>query len=258
MDNVRSAIADIGIDLGRVVGFVVLLAIVFALARIVSRWLQRRVENALASRSFGRNGAVLIGRLSAIATYLVAVIGLLASAGVSWTGLLTFLGAFTVALGLSLQDVLKNFFSGIFLLMERPFKVGDHIRLKDIDGEVQGIDVRTTMLKIQDGSLVMVPNSIVFTEVLTNRSKAGLTRLDLDITSIGRSLGDTERLIHSVLAEIPEISRPIPAPIARSVARDESVFGISLLLEASESTIRDVIGRLVASVDDGSIKVVRR
>jgi small-conductance mechanosensitive channel len=257
MDEVSSALSDMGIDLGAIFAGIVLVAIVLLVALFVSRWLRRRVERTLSARSFGRNGAVLLGRLTALLVYLIAFIALLASLGVSWTGLLTFLGAGTVALSLALQDVLKNFFSGIFLLMERPFRVGDFIKVKDIEGEVQGIDVRTTVVKISDGSVVMIPNSLVFTEVLTNRSKSGTRRIDLTIVARGKSIIETERVIHNALGALPEVSKPIAAPIVKSASALETSLDLSLLIEDSREVEQRVIHALVAFVDDDSIKVTR-
>ncbi len=257
MDEVSSALSDIGIDLGAIFAGIVLVAIVLLVALYVSRWLRRRVERTLSARSFGRNGAVLLGRLTALLVYLIAFIALLASLGVSWTGLLTFLGAGTVALSLALQDVLKNFFSGIFLLMERPFRVGDFIKVKDIEGEVQGIDVRTTVVKISDGSVVMIPNSLVFTEVLTNRSKSGTRRIDLTIVALGKSIIEIERIIHDALGAMPEVSKPIAAPIVKSASSLETSIDLSLLIEDSREVEQRVIHALVAFVDDDSIMVTR-
>lgn len=257
MDWASSTIADIGIDLGAIAARLVVILIVLAAASVVSSWLRRRVERALSARSFGRNGAVLVGRLIAIGVYIFAVVGLLASLGVSWTGLLTFLGAGTVALGLSLQDVMKNFFCGLFLLMERPFRVGDFIKVKDVEGEVQGIDVRTTVVKVNDGSVVMIPNSMVFTEILTNRSKSGTRRLDLHIVAEGRSITDTERIIHQSLGAMPEVSKPIPAPIVRSASSSAATLELSLLVEDSSEIEGRIIQTLVNAVDDDSIKVIR-
>jgi small-conductance mechanosensitive channel len=257
MNTAQSIAGDVGAGLGRILGAILVLLCVLVLARYVSRWLRRRVERTLSAQSFGRNGAVLIGRLTAIFTYILAVVAALASMGVSWTGLLTLLGAGTVALGLSLQDVLKNFFSGIFLLMERPFRVGDHVKVRDVEGEVQGIDVRTTLVKIQDGSLVMIPNSVIFTEILTNRSKAGTRRLDLAITSKGSSVADVERRIHEVLADMPAVSKPIPSPTVRSAKADETVFHLSMLIEDDPQAERSVIHAIVSRTDDGTIEVSR-
>jgi small-conductance mechanosensitive channel len=76
------------------------------------------------------------------------------------------------AFSLAVQDILKNFFSGVYLLLERPFRVGDTIRVKDQQGVVENIGVRTTMLRTAENVEVLVPNVMVFTEVVTNHSQA--------------------------------------------------------------------------------------
>lgn len=251
------ALDRIGIDIGALTGRVVIVVLVAIGARLIGRWLRRRVEQTLSAKSFGRNGAILIGRLTAVAIYATAVVVILASLGVSGSGLLTFLGAGTVALGLSLQDVLKNFFSGVFLLMERPFRVGDFIRVRDVEGEVQGIDVRTTLVRINDGSLVMIPNSLVFTEMLTNRSKSGTRRIDLVVTAQGRTVLEAERLIHHTLTSMSEVTRPIVAPVVTSASATQTTFSLSILIEDSPESEQRVIHALVTAAGDESITIGR-
>ncbi len=247
----------IGIDAGAIASSLLLIALVAFGARFLARWLRRRVERTLSARSFGRNGAILVGRLTAFAIYSIAAVAILASLGVSGTGLLTFLGAGTVALGLSLQDVLKNFFSGVFLLMERPFRVGDFIRVRDVEGEVQGIDVRTTLVRINDGSLVMIPNSLVFTEMLTNRSKSGTRRIDLTVVAEGKSVLEAERLIHETLVAMPEVTRPIVAPMVTAASATQTTFTLSILIDDSREAEQRVIQALVTAAGDASITIGR-
>ena len=257
MNTVDSIIDNIGINFENLFWDLVTMAIIVAVATMLSKLLRRRFELALSEKSFGRNGAVLAGRLLSLSIYGVAGVLVLASFGVSWSGLMTFLAAFTVALGLSLQDVLKNFFSGILLLMERPFKVGDFIRVREVEGEVQGIDVRTTLVKIHDGSVVMIPNALVFTEIVTKRSKSGTRRVDLNVVATGKSIAETERVFHTVLMAIPGVVRPIPAPIVKVASYSETTFDLSILLEDSRETEQQVLEALVHAVDDESIKVTR-
>src|ERR671927_200863 len=105
----------------------------------------------------------------AVMIVLGAVLGVL---GVSAAGLVTVFGAVGLAFSLAMQDILKNFFSGIYLLLERPFRVGDTIRVKDQQGVVENIGVRTTSLRTPENVYVLVPNMIVFAEVVANRSHA--------------------------------------------------------------------------------------
>jgi small-conductance mechanosensitive channel len=97
------------------------------------------------------------------------VLGIL---GFNSTGLLTLAGAVGLAFSLAIQDILKNFFSGIYLLLERPFRVGDTIRVKEQQGVVENIGVRTTELRTPENVQVLVPNAVVFAEVVTNHTHA--------------------------------------------------------------------------------------
>src|SRR5712691_371452 len=89
--------------------------------------------------------------------------------GVQISGLLTFLGALSLAITFALQDVLKNLVAGLYLLWERPFIIGDSIQVKDVTGKVEDVQVRTTLLRSDTGQLIVVPNAVLFTEIVTNR-----------------------------------------------------------------------------------------
>jgi small conductance mechanosensitive channel len=95
------------------------------------------------------------------------VLGIL---GANPTGLLAVAGAVGLAFSLAIQDILKNFFSGLYLLLERPFHVGDTIKVKDQQGTVENIGVRTTVLRTPENIQVLVPNAVLFVEVVTNHS----------------------------------------------------------------------------------------
>ncbi|MBI4212928.1 MAG: mechanosensitive ion channel [Chloroflexi bacterium] len=84
-------------------------------------------------------------------------------------------GAAGLALGLAAQDVLKSVFAGVYLLFERPFLIGDEIEVKDRVGIVEHVGLRATTLRTADNVRVVVPNVVIFTEVVANRTgrKAG-------------------------------------------------------------------------------------
>jgi small conductance mechanosensitive channel len=130
-----------------------------------------------------------------VVTTLV-VLGIL---GASPASLVTVAGAVGLAFSLAMQDILKNFFSGVYLLLERPFRVGDTIRVKDQQGMVENIGVRTTMLRTPDNVQVLVPNVMVFTEVVTNHSHA-VTPAPEPVPSDGHAAAAAE---HAVPARPP-------------------------------------------------------
>jgi small-conductance mechanosensitive channel len=80
------------------------------------------------------------------------------------------LGLLGLAFGLAFQDVLKNWISGFFILMERPFRLGDYIRVGTWDGRVETVRLRVTELRAADGVKVLVPNQQVYTAAIVNRS----------------------------------------------------------------------------------------
>lgn len=115
---------------------------------------------------------ILIRRCMAVIIVLTGVLWVLGTLGIPPAALVTVAGAVGLAFSLALQDILKNFFSGIYLLLERPFRVGDLIKVKEQEGRVENIGVRTTTLRTPENIQILVPNAMVFAEVVANRSQA--------------------------------------------------------------------------------------
>jgi small-conductance mechanosensitive channel len=123
---------------------------------------------------------ILVRRGLLVGWLLVTVLFVLGMLGVNPAGLVAIAGAVGLAFSLALQDILKNFFSGVYLLLERPFRVGDTIRVKEQTGVVENIGVRTTQLRTIDNVQVLVPNATVFSEVVANHTHARPTPPDAD------------------------------------------------------------------------------
>ena len=123
---------------------------------------------AMRSARVDRSTQILIQRALLISWLVVTLLWELSILGVNPAGLVAIAGAVGLAFSLAIQDILKNFFSGIYLLLERPFRVGDVIRVKDQRGVVENIGVRTTQLRTAENVQVLVPNATVFSEVVTN------------------------------------------------------------------------------------------
>jgi small conductance mechanosensitive channel len=119
-----------------------------------------------------RGTEILVKRVLIVVWLVATVVIVLGILGVNPTGLVALAGAVGLAFSLAIQDILKNFFSGVYLLLERPFRVGDTIQIKDQKGVVENIGVRTTLLRTTDNVQVLVPNATVFGEVVTNHTFA--------------------------------------------------------------------------------------
>src|SRR3989440_8006109 len=105
--------------------------------------------------------AVLLGGIIAAFTYLFG----------NPTLVFGGFGFLALAFSLAFQDILKNFIAGIFLLLERPFRLGDEITVDNHTGVVENIEMRTTTLRTAEGEQVLTPNSLVYTGTIINRTR---------------------------------------------------------------------------------------
>lgn len=103
--------------------------------------------------------------------YSIGALIILDSLGISITPLLASLGVGSVAVALALQDTLSNFFSGIYVLADRPINIGDYVNLNDgagMEGYVVNIGWRSTRIQQLSGNVIVVPNSKIASSRLTN------------------------------------------------------------------------------------------
>src|SRR6185437_1167725 len=137
----------------------------------VGHRLRRTVIDVLRRRSrLDSAAALLIGRLVYLIVLVIAALWILNLWGSGITPLLTVVGVVGLSISLALQDVLRNLFAGFYMLIERPFVLGDLIEVSTVQGTVESIELRLTVLTTVDGLRVTVPNATVFTAVVTNRS----------------------------------------------------------------------------------------
>jgi small-conductance mechanosensitive channel len=141
-------------------------------------WVTRRVTRWFVSRVLARHGFDVGVReaLGAIIRYVVITLGVLVifqSAGINLTSLNVLVGAFGVGLGFGLQNITSNFFSGLIILFERPIKIGDRVEVAGATGEVREIAARATTIVTDENVAILVPNSQLISERVTNWSRPG-------------------------------------------------------------------------------------
>jgi len=144
-------------------------AILLAIGTLVAVRLARSSFN-FAARRADPHARVLIGRIITISIIGLGVATILDTLGVPLTTFVTILGVAGLGISLAMQDVLKSFVAGTFLLFERPFRIGDEIAVKSERGVVEHIGIRTTRLRNADNVQIIIPNAVVFAEVVANRT----------------------------------------------------------------------------------------
>jgi small conductance mechanosensitive channel len=136
--------------------------IIFVLALAAGRVARRVVDSGLRRAGADHQVGTLVHNILTFLTWLVALVGGLVAGGLEATWVFTFGGIFSLAIGLAFQDLLRNVLAGIWVLMEKPFRIGDRVAVGDQAGTVRDIALRTTSLLTEDGRIAVLPNLMVF------------------------------------------------------------------------------------------------
>ena len=131
------------------------------------------------------------------------------------TAFLAGLGIIGFTIGFALQDVMKNLVSGIILLIQQPFHVGEVIGAAGFDGTVQQIDLRTTQMETTDGRIVTLPNANILTGPIVNYTRARRLRVDLNL-SLPHTIDPTlaQQLVLDAIQGVPGfVSEPAPVVV---------------------------------------------
>ena len=149
--------------------------IVLALVFIILAWSFGRLGRSWGYRIAARtrvdpNLRFIAGESLYWLSMAVGIMVVLALFGIDASVILATFGAAGLAIGLAAQDVLKSVFAGVYLLFERPFLLGDEIEVKDRVGRVEHVGLRATSLRTADNVRIVVPNVVIFTEIVSNRA----------------------------------------------------------------------------------------
>lgn len=142
-----------------------------------------------------------------IAVYIVALIMAAQSLGADTASLVTMLGVVSLAFSLSLQNILTNIFSGIVILVTKPFVVGDFVEICGVIGKVTAITLMRTKINTPDNKVELLPNSDVATGRISNYSNEALRRVDFEVFA---SYDDpTDKVIDAIRSVIDKDERII-------------------------------------------------
>lgn len=155
--------------------FLVLLKAVDAVIEI---WRSRLPADA--DGEFNHHFLLLVAKLSKAVVGVVAVLTLLSELNVDIKAALASVSVVGLALGLAAQDTVANLFGAVAVFVDRPFKIGDRIKVGDVDGNVESIGVRATRVRSLDGYLITVPNKTIGSNTVINVSSRPTIRTDLN------------------------------------------------------------------------------
>ena len=190
-------------------GLLMLVATVF-LSRVLTRLLQRRI----AKRAYLDPGLqYTLGRLT---QYLIFILGVLlaikiASPTIDLTSIAVIFTALSVGIGFGLQYIAADIASGFILLFERPVRVGDRITIGEDEGDVQSINLRTTVVATNDRISIIVPNSRLVSQRLINWSY-GDPRARIAIPLGVATDSNVEQVTQTLLKAAEDVENVLPDP----------------------------------------------
>ena len=220
--NKEWVIGSFSISLGHILLFFVSIYLSVMIARFVRFMLEGDVLPRL-NLARGVPGAI-----STISSYLIIAFGILVAimgAGIDLNSFALLAGALGVGIGFGLQDIVKNFISGLIIIFERPIQVGDAVQVEELSGKVKQIGIRSSIVKTWEGAEVIVPNGNLISNKLINWTLSDQRRR-IDI-KVGVAYGSDVDLVKETLLKCAQENEKLLTSPAPYVLFDE--FGDSSL-----------------------------
>ncbi len=198
--------------------------VIFIIGKWVANFLTKMMKKIMEKSKVEPTLSTFLGDMIFIFLMVLVILAALSTLGIKMTSFVAIVGAATLAIGMALQKNLSNIGAGVVIMLFRPFKVGDFVEIGGVAGSVEKISLFNTNLVTPDNRLIIVPNSNVIGNNITNYSAKDIRRIDL---TIGIGYDDDIKLAKETLENIIREDERIlkdPGPtIAVSELGDSSV-----------------------------------
>ncbi|MDV5227984.1 small-conductance mechanosensitive channel MscS [Providencia rettgeri] len=172
--------------------------IILIVGMMVAKWAGRGLHRIMTLRGID---ATVSDFLSAIARYTIIAftfIAVLGKIGVQTASVIAVMGAAGLAVGLALQNSLGNFAAGVLLVVFRPLRAGEYVKIGAVEGTVQNVQIFSTTLRTADDRIIVIPNGKIIADSIINVSREPNRRTDItvgvaydsDIDVVKKVLGD--------------------------------------------------------------------
>jgi len=192
----------------------------------------------------GRNTLILLAKRAGNVVIVILYIAILLDHfGINITGLAAALGIAGLAFSLAAQDTISDAISGVIIMLDQPFRVGDRIEIDELDtwGDVVEIGMRTTKIRTRDNRMVIVPNSKISNNQVVNYTYPDPRyRVQVDIgIGYGQDIENVRKIIHDTVRELPGILEDKPVDVLYNEMGDSSMtFRVRWWIKSYEDTRR--------------------
>ena len=159
---------------------------------------------------------------------IIALVAALNQVGLHVGAALTGLGVLAVGLGLAAQDSLSNIVAGFLIFIDKPFRVGDYITIDKHYGRIELITMRSTRIRTQDNTYVVIPNQKIINDIVVDHSTNGDTRIIIPVSITYESSIEEARA--AILKEVTAIEGVLLNPAPDVVVDQLADSGVNLLV----------------------------
>ncbi len=211
----------------------------FILARVLSNSLEKLIVKKISPHL-----TMIVRGTTFYIILLLFIISAVQQLGFKISTLLGATGILTVALGIASQTSMSNLVSGIFIIGEKPFALGDLIKINDIQGEVFSIDFLSVKIRASDNTIIRIPNETLIKSAIINLSYFPMRRIDLVIGVAYKEDIDHVRHVFLRLADANPLSLKDPKPFIAILDFGESAINIQFSIWTAREHYNELKNRI--------------
>ncbi|WP_227354711.1 mechanosensitive ion channel family protein [Haladaptatus salinisoli] len=242
---------------------VTMTVLALTVAYVIAGFTRQGVERVTKQRdAFSQHQTQVFIRVAQLSVYVVGFTAVLGIWKVDLTGLLVGAGFLGIVVGMAARQTLGSLLAGFMLMFARPFEIGDWVEIEDREGIVTDISIVNTRIQTFDGEYVMIPNDVVGGSTITNRSRKGRLRLEVDVgvdyeTDVGRA----SELAKEAMKEPDDVlSVPSPEVVTKELADSAVLLGLRFWIDKPSARRKwrartEVIRAVKAAFDREGIKI---
>ena len=222
----------------KVIGPIITIIVIYIFYRILKKII-KKIFNFKTNKIKHNKQVTLMNffiNVARVICFVIAATVILGIYGIETSAIITSLGAVTVVLGLSFQDLLKDFIAGISFIIENSYNVGDWVTINNFKGEVISLGMKTTRVKAYEGQILIINNGKI-TQVINHSAADSLAIVDVKIPTdydIGKVETALNKLCKKLQKELNELKGDIKLLGIESLDESNLVFRITAEVETGK------------------------
>ncbi len=224
------ALVDKGASLGvEFVSRLLVAVLIYVLGAWIIRILKRAFKILMEKRDVDLSLRTFLYSLISIGLNFILIVSIIGVLGVEMTSFVALFASAGIAIGMALSGTLQNFANGVFILLLKPYRVGDFIEVQQVMGTVKAIQITSTLLTTPDNRTIIIPNGVLLSGTIINYSQQKFRRVDWVFSiSYGDDYEKARKLLMELIAADERILDEPDAPVIWLGALGQSSVDISV------------------------------